>query len=531
MSVSKDANVDTNIDNYTSTDLKMLLNLRDDYTAYQAKDATNTLIAKMKSDKNKPLQVFFQQVQDKLLAYLKNPDDDENKDDQETEADLQALQRFAKVADDANADVDREMLDLARLDLKGGTKYFSKNRRKADLIIEPSWQNASMSADGTRFFQDQARTVLIDDNQQIHNITKPKIISTRIVVIDSQYRTNLLPFTNNPLIASYTTSFSFNLANPINNAIGFKLYSYQIPTTWYALNSNVGNTFFQFNGVIIKVPDGNYTITQLVDKINLIAQQDIASQFLNVSYPDPNTGIITFTNNDTFADNVTVYFYVQANTSNVYKCSFELLQLFQTVGINNTLGWILGFRTAPDLVTGDVYLIMNKSTSIPADVLPDVYGPKYFTLSVEDFNNQRLTSGLTNITHTKQAASLTVPDYFNTINVACKLREGNLTQAQLYSINSVVNDNLATNTVNVTNQALGPNLGDTFALIPLRDIPSIRPMPYVQFGTDLFVNERKYLQPFRMERILVRLLDDKGNLVDLHDNDWSFSLVVEALIG
>jgi hypothetical protein len=27
----------------------------------------------------------------------------------------------------------------------------------------------------------------------------------------------------------------------------------------------------------------------------------------------------------------------------------------------------------------------------------------------------------------------------------------------------------------------------------------------------------------------VRLLDDKGNLVNLNDNDWSFSLIVEQL--
>ena len=43
-------------------------------------------------------------------------------------------------------------------------------------------------------------------------------------------------------------------------------------------------------------------------------------------------------------------------------------------------------------------------------------------------------------------------------------------------------------------------------------------------------NVRKYSGPVDIERLKIQLLDDKGNLVNLHDNDWSFSLIVEQLI-
>ena len=54
--------------------------------------------------------------------------------------------------------------------------------------------------------------------------------------------------------------------------------------------------------------------------------------------------------------------------------------------------------------------------------------------------------------------------------------------------------------------------------------------PLVEFGRILEENVRTYSGPVDIERLKIQLLDDKGNLVNLHDNDWSFSLVVEQLV-
>ena len=75
-----------------------------------------------------------------------------------------------------------------------------------------------------------------------------------------------------------------------------------------------------------------------------------------------------------------------------------------------------------------------------------------------------------------------------------------------------------------------PDTSDVFAIIPLQLVtPNYRPGPYVQFGQASQANTRTYFGPVNIDRLRVRLIDDKGNLVNLHDNDWSFTMVVEQL--
>jgi hypothetical protein len=41
--------------------------------------------------------------------------------------------------------------------------------------------------------------------------------------------------------------------------------------------------------------------------------------------------------------------------------------------------------------------------------------------------------------------------------------------------------------------------------------------------------ERTYFGPVNISQLKVRLLDDKGNIVNLNKHDWSFSLLVEQI--
>jgi hypothetical protein len=245
------------------------------------------------------------------------------------------------------------------------------------------------------------------------------------------------------------------------------------------------------------------------------------------------TNRISFTNTDTLP--VSVIFFIQDNIVNFANCGNYIISSFQTFGVNTTLGWLLGFRTPQNTTTGDVNLELPPNTTVMADVAPDTYGPKYFNLSIEDYKNQRLTRGLYNITNTKTYATMSIPDYYKTIHVDCKLREGSLTQAQQYSINAVTQsttNNLTSNTNSGFNNRLpAPNIGAAFATIPLVDIPNIRPYPYVRLGTDLAIYKRRYIMPTNLERFTVTLTDDKGNLVNLYDNDWSFTLIIEERLN
>ena len=91
----------------------------------------------------------------------------------------------------------------------------------------------------------------------------------RVISIDSQYRN----------ISTYpsTTSFSFDLSEPLRDVVSLKLYSVQIPYTWYTVGKSFGSNFFYIRGnspgivdekYKIAIEPGNYNQTTLINTIN-----------------------------------------------------------------------------------------------------------------------------------------------------------------------------------------------------------------------------------------------------------------------
>jgi hypothetical protein len=108
------------------------------------------------------------------------------------------------------------------------------------------------------------------DKLQINPLIKQTI--TRVISIDSQYR----DVTTSP----YTTNFTFDLSEPLRDVVSLKLYSVQIPYTWYTIAKSYGSNFFYLkptNSTIsndpkysyqIAISPGTYSPTQLVSAIN-----------------------------------------------------------------------------------------------------------------------------------------------------------------------------------------------------------------------------------------------------------------------
>ena len=51
----------------------------------------------------------------------------------------------------------------------------------------------------------------------------------------------------------------------------------------------------------------------------------------------------------------------------------------------------------------------------------------------------------------------------------------------------------------------------------------------VDFSGSLQDNSRVYFGPVNIDRMAVKLLDDKGNILNLNGNDWCLTLVCECL--
>jgi hypothetical protein len=107
------------------------------------------------------------------------------------------------------------------------------------------------------------------DKLQLNPLLKQTI--KRIISIDSQYR----DIKTNPL----TTSFSFDLSEPLRDVVSLKLYSVQIPYTWYTIPKSYGSNFFYLKGATsgindgnhdykIEIKPGNYTPSELESAIN-----------------------------------------------------------------------------------------------------------------------------------------------------------------------------------------------------------------------------------------------------------------------
>ena len=267
------AQVNTDISNYTINDILSIFNIVDP-TVFNVTDVANSLIAKMKIDGKPEMMAFFAQARDKVLGYLQN---------------------------------------LGKEPLEG----------EQTESIEEVWASDNTFQDknpnNPALYFDDGSHITVEQRAVRQTLSSEPIFATHLLVIDSQYRSSILPYSTNPQSNAFNTSFSFNLTSQITKATSITLYSYSIPTSWNAFSALSGNTFFIYNGVIIIIPDGNYTPQTIVDAINSVAQQSISTAGLLVKY-NRSANRITFTNRDPLLDTVTAMFFIQSNTVNFTNC-------------------------------------------------------------------------------------------------------------------------------------------------------------------------------------------------------------------
>lgn len=66
-------------------------------------------------------------------------------------------------------------------------------------------------------------------------------------------------------------------------------------------------------------------------------------------------------------------------------------------------------------------------------------------------------------------------------------------------------------------------------MIPIKTNALDNGATYTEFGGTLQNQERIYFGPVNISRMSVKLLTDRGDVVDLNGADWTFSLIAEQL--
>lgn len=340
----------------------------------------------------------------------------------------------------------------------------------------------------------------------------PPRINKRVILIDSKFRPDILtesekaPGFNE---REFNTDFTLDLSEPLTDVVSMSLSAVNIPTTWYAFDYHLGNTGFSnaselTAGNIAHIQPGNYDVSGLTREI-----KRVEPNAFDFSY-NTETQLVSI-----YSSELRKFVYYSENG--------ELDSSFTCVGgqqINQNLGWNLGFRRYTD-ASGISDVSMAGGVSYVADAPADTYGPRYFLLELTDFNQTQINSGIVSVADRSSKVMAINKRAIQGTN------HQKLTKAQLYTQDALTKNNNGDSNLS-NNRVYGPASKDVLGIIPLVGINKLRPEPLIEDFTDINV-PRTYSGPVKIDKLRIRLLDDKGNLVNLHDNDWSFTLIVEQL--
>ena len=521
MSSSSSSSLDLNINNYTQEDLLELFDLsnQEDVSYDDIMNASNPLINRYTSEDNYDYANFFQQAQNKLLEDL----------DYESDNDDSNLQN------NQNSQIgnlwSNEYPSQQQTDPNQANKVTDRTQQ-----VSIYNQNDSYVMNKNQLGVSNTYQVPVAQGQLNPNL---KNTTTRLINIDSQYRENIIPFDPNPDGPSSPTNFTLDLTDILNNTISIEVTAFQIPYTWYLIDASYqANNCFFVDSSMISIPSGNYSNSEIISTISGELLSIVPG--ITISF-NSNTGKTTLTNNSGSSKTITFY-----DPSGILTCDSTCAI---TSKFNNNLGWILGFRgninfAASDAATNPMYgqlvYTLENEASITSEAILDTFGPKYFLLILDDYNQNHLNKGLVGITPTQKYAE--IPSYWNTnlqIAQPCTTPTFNytkkpsyvqnaprkLTQAQLYTLNQTTQARVSTN----RNRLTSPTTTDVLALIPLRLANNLSPGQQIIDDFNLNEAKRVYFGPVDIERMRVRLVNDKGYTVNLNGNDWSFTLTATTL--
>lgn len=297
------------------------------------------------------------------------------------------------------------------------------------------------------------------------------------------------------------------------------------------------------NTTIINIPDGDYTRDELIAEINALllvtatANNNILTngmRFNTVEIDGEEHCKIDFNLDRMFrAQDYKVVFFDNTFSS----CNIGATSI-QNTTYDSTVGYILGYRDKTEYNLASVIdsaRIDEKQFVSKQQLNVNLYNE--FSVVLDDYNNNRLPSAI--VSGEPPSTDFNVPSYANRAASKCdengdlllslKGINGNtLTVKQLSAIYSNIETSQAKKS-DIFKASQKVNAKDVFAIIPLNVSGLTAGELFVKEGITLQEQERSYFGPVDIQRISVKLLTDKGTLVNLNQSDWSFSFVCEQL--
>jgi hypothetical protein len=314
-----------------------------------------------------------------------------------------------------------------------------------------------------------------NSNDGAGNPVHRKTIS-KLLNVDSRHRDPKYPS---------STDYMINLQYPINNVIEMKLCDLELPTTYYPISTALGNNYmwikvYKTNGAVIYyylfIPDKNYYYDDLISYINIVlGSVDFSETSLTISFD------LNYKNMGGVGTGTGKVFFGGINTSNPNISSIEL-----------------NFAGSPILNVTE-----SKKVTSQEEIL------RYTKI---DNTNIQLKFGWllgyrkSSYTGEYNYTSESVMDIIGPRYLFLIIRDGT--------------NGLNTNVNFISSDGNGLD-GDTIARISLKGAAfNIQ----AQNDFSVYTEPRYYYGPKKIEKISVKLVDEYKRIVDLNQNDFSFTL-------
>ena len=358
--------------------------------------------------------------------------------------------------------------------------YFTKDRDTNISIVQdpnphgPNVGGATKQTENTTGVNNLSYNSNDGAGNPIHRKTITKLLN-----VDSKHRDPIYPS---------STDYIINLQYPINNVIEMKLCDLELPTTYYPISTSLGNNYMWIklnltNGksvyYYVFIPDKNYYYDDLIAYINSsdcltkleFSKYPIISINFDLNYKNlggvgTGTGKVTFGMEDTDKKDITSIEFNFAGSSLENVTSTFIVtnpdQLKKYTKIDNT-----NIQLKFGWMLGYRKSLYTSEYKYISESVMDIIGPRYLYLIIRDGTN-----------------------------------------------------GLNTNVNFISSNGNGLD-GDTIARISLKGAAfNIQ----AQNDFSVYTEPRYYYGPKKIEKITVKLVDEYKRILDLNQNDFSFTL-------
>ena len=316
----------------------------------------------------------------------------------------------------------------------------------------------------------------------------------------------------------------------------------------FIINANEEGVNNNENNFTITVPNATYRRNDLMTALNeelsysplTIRNSEFVLQFEIIQNNGVEQSKLSISGYKYFnVEDLKITFY----DGNAFAECYAGVSSIRSATSDATLGWLMGFRNKLIYELNDTTIKNyqmasgNNALSIEGDsvVTTDLYNKLFIVL--DDYNQSRLNDGLiTNITNEDNIA---LPSYATRNRLICDPVTGQVSNDLNQNINgNVLTENriqaatvISQETANSSSRqgGKGPFAKDVFAVIPIKTNALNPGQVYTEFGGTLQNQERIYFGPVNISRMSVKLMTDRGDVVDLNNADWTFSLIAEQL--